>query len=114
MSKNDDLENRALQMLMKSSEGILQCNLWRDLKTSSREASRVILRLENKSLIQRQRELFKGRWTYRVHIKRKPIEIDSVMDVPCVFCPEIEKCESNSDVSPAACRQLSSWLGVAS
>ena len=115
MSKHDDLEYRALQMLVtKSPEGILQCNLWKDLKASSREGSRVTLKLENKSLIRRERELFNGRWTYRVHLKRRPTEIDSILDVPCVSCQDIEKCENNSEVSPTACKQLSKWLGMAS
>jgi len=114
MSKHDDLEYRVLQMLVtKSSEGILQCNLWKDLKASSREGSRITLKLENKSLIRRERELFNGRWTYRVFLKRRPTEIDSILDVPCVACPDIEKCESNSEVSPKGCKQLNQWLGVA-
>ncbi|MEM2093743.1 MAG: Lrp/AsnC family transcriptional regulator [Candidatus Bathyarchaeia archaeon] len=113
MSKNDDLESKALQLLAsKSAEGILQCNLWRDLKTSSREGSRLLLRLENKSLIQRERELFHGRWTYRVRIKRKTVEVDSLLDVPCIRCLEFEKCGGNSNVSPATCRELSKWLQV--
>jgi len=114
MSKHDELEYKVLQMLMtRSSEGILQCNLWKDLDASSREGSRVTLKLENKSLILRERELFNGRWTYRIHLKRRPTEIDSIMDVPCVSCLEIEKCENNSNVSPTACKQLNQWLGIA-
>jgi len=111
MSKRDDLEHRALQIIeAKGSEGILQCDLWRELGASSREVSRISLKLEKKKLVGREKELSGGRWTYRILVKKRSIEIDSILDIPCVSCPDISKCEAGSEVSPNLCNKLTRWL----
>ena len=113
MPKHNDLEYRALQLISsKGTDGILQSDLWRELNASSREGSRISLKLENKFLIRREKELHNGRWTYRVYIKRRPIEIDSIANIPCVSCVDIDKCESGSEISPSGCKQLDNWLGI--
>ena len=111
MPKRNDLEHRTLQIVMsKGSEGILQSDLWRELGANSRDGSRISLKLEAKNLIRREREMSNGRWTYRLFIKKQPLEIDSVLDVPCVTCVEISKCETGGEVSPVFCEDLSRWL----
>ncbi|MDQ1281588.1 MAG: hypothetical protein QG670_2853 [Thermoproteota archaeon] len=111
MPRRNDLENRALQIVMgKGSEGILQSDLWRELKANSRDGSRISLKLEVKNLIKREKEMSNGRWTYRLFVKRHPLEIDSVLDIPCVTCPDIPKCEAGGEVSPALCENLTHWL----
>lgn len=111
MPRRDELEYRAFQIIAtKGNEGILQCDLWRDLKTSGRDGSRISLKLENKNLIRREKELFEGRWTYRIFAKKHPVEIDSILDISCVSCPNISKCESGSEVSPNSCVELTRWL----
>jgi len=65
MPKRDDLEYKALHFIVNmGSQGVLQSDLWRKLGASSREGSRIALKLENKGLIRREKELFGGRWTY--------------------------------------------------
>jgi len=113
MTKQGDLESQALQVILdKGSEGILQCDLWKELNASSREGSRISIKLENKNLIRRDRELRSGRWTYRVFIKRHPIDIDPIIDVPCVSCDDISRCETDTEVSPLNCKLLDQWLGI--
>ncbi len=111
MPKRDELEYRALQVIInKGSEGILQCDLWREMESSGRDGSRISLKLENKNLINREKELFEGRWTYRLFAKKQPIEINVLLDIPCVSCPNISKCEVNSEISPNLCSEMTRYL----
>ena len=115
MARQGDLESKAIQVILdKGNEGILQCDLWKELDASSREGSRISIKLESKNLIRRERELRNGRWTYRVFIKRHPVNMDSILDVPCVSCDEISRCETDTEVSPVTCKQLDQWLGLTS
>ena len=111
MSKRDRLERRALEIIMnKGEEGILQSELWKELEASSRVGSRISLNLGKKNLITRQRELSDGRWTYRVFVNIRSLDIDSISIVPCVSCAEILKCESGREFSPEICKILTKWL----
>jgi DNA-binding MarR family transcriptional regulator len=111
MPKQGDLETQALQVILdKGNEGILQSDLWKELAASSREGSRISIKLEGKNLVKRERELRNGRWTYRVFIKRQPADLESIIDVPCVSCDEITRCETDTEISPITCRQLDQWL----
>ena len=111
MPKRNDLEHKALQLIVNvGSDGVLQSELWRKLDASSREGSRIAIKLENKGLIQRERELSHGRWTYRLHAKRKPASINSIIDCPCLMCPNDSRCGPWSTVSPNKCEKLTEWL----
>jgi hypothetical protein len=113
MARQGDLESKALQVILeKGNEGILQSELWKELDASSREGSRISIKLEKKNLIRRERELRNGRWTYRVFIKRHPVDIESVISIPCISCDDISRCESGTEVSPITCKQLDQWLGM--
>ena len=108
--KRDDIEHQALQIVAsKGSEGISQRELWKELDTSSREGSRISIRLDKKNMIKREKAFIDGRWTYRIFIKHS-VEIDSILDVPCVSCIDVSKCEAGSEVSPNSCNQLTHWL----
>jgi len=111
MSKRNDLEHKALQFIMNTGfDGILQSELWRKLRASSREGSRIAIKLEDKRLIRREKELRNGRWTYRLYPKRLPARIDSIADVPCLMCPDNPKCDPSSAISPQNCEKLTEWL----
>ncbi len=111
MSKRDLLERRALQIIMsKGEDGILQSDLWKELEASSRVGSRISLNLGKKNLITRQRELSDGRWTYRVFVNIRSLDIDSFSDIPCVSCDEILKCEKGGEFSPDTCKIMTKWL----
>ena len=111
MPRKDDLERRAFDVIIaKGNGGVLQSDLWRDLKANSREGSRISIRLEKRNLIRREKEFYEGRWTYRIFPKKHPVEVGLILDIPCVSCLEIPKCESGSEVSPNFCVKLTQWL----
>jgi hypothetical protein len=111
MPKRNDLEQRALQFVMNTGhDGVLQSDLWHRLGGSSREGSRISIKLENKGLIRREKELRDGRWTYRLFPKRLPASIDSIADCPCLMCPDNPRCDPSSAISPQTCEKLTGWL----
>ena len=111
MPKRNDLEQRALQFVMNTGfQGVLQSELWHSLDASSREGSRIALKLEDKGLIRRDKELRDGRWTYRLFPKRLPASIDTISDCPCLMCPDTPRCDPSSLVSPQSCERLTDWL----
>lgn len=111
MPKRNDLEHKALSFIANiGTEGILQSELWRQLGASSREGSRIALKLEDKGLINRQKELCEGRWTYRLYPKRKPASINSIADCPCLTCPDNLQCGSWGAISPNYCAKLTDWI----
>ena len=113
MPKRDDLEYRALHFILHTrSQGVLQSDLWRRLGASSREGSRIALKLENKGLVRRERELRTGRWTYRLFPKRLPSSINSIIECPCLMCSNDPRCGAFGNVSPIACDMLNEWILV--
>jgi len=111
MPKRNDLEQKALRLIMSTGyEGMLQSELWQKLEASSREGSRIAIKLESKGLIRRERELRNGRWTYRIYPKRIPALIDSIADCPCLMCPDTPRCSSSGSITPQNCEKLTEWL----
>ena len=111
MPRRDELEYKALHAITNTKDqGVLQVDLWRVLGASSREGSRIALKLENKGLIRREKELFDGRWTYRLFPKRQPASINSVVECPCLMCPKDAKCGAWGGVSPNGCERLTEWV----
>lgn len=111
MPKRSDLEQKALQYVMNTGfEGVLQSELWHELGASSREGSRISIKLENKGLIRREKELREGRWTYRLFPKKLPSSIDAITNCPCLMCPDNPRCDPSGSTSPQTCERLTEWL----
>jgi hypothetical protein len=111
MPKRNDLEQKALHFVVKTGyEGVLQSELWRELSASSREGSRVAIKLEEKGLIRREKELQGGRWTYRLFPKRLPASIESIVDCPCLLCQDNARCDPTTAISPKNCAKLTDWI----
>ncbi|UCD26185.1 MAG: hypothetical protein JSW19_01620 [Candidatus Bathyarchaeota archaeon] len=111
MPRRNELEHKALHLIANTgNQGVLQSEMWRKLDASSREGSRISLKLEKKGLIRRTRELCGGRWTYRLYIKRQPASINSIINCPCLMCPEDPRCGVWSTISPTQCEELSKWI----
>jgi len=111
MPKRNDLEQKALHSVINTGyAGILQSELWRDLGASSREGSRVAIKLEEKGLIRREKELQGGRWTYRLYPKRLPASIESITDCPCLLCQDNARCDPTTAISPKNCSRLTDWI----
>jgi hypothetical protein len=94
----------------KGDEGILQRDMWRALDATSREGSRIALRLEAQDLIIREKELANGRWTNRIFINIRRVELDSIIDVPCMMCEDIQNCEVGGGITASQCEVLTQWL----
>ncbi len=111
MPKRSDFEQKALRFISNNGEkGVLQSQLWRQLDASSREGSRVAIKLEHRGLIRRERELRQGRWTYRLYPKRKAASINSIINSPCLTCSETIRCGAYGEVSPNDCDKLTGWI----
>jgi len=111
MPKRNDLEQKALHYVVNTGyEGVLQSDLWRELGASSREGSRVSIKLEEKGLIRREKELQEGRWTYRLYPKRLPASIETIVDCPCLLCPDNARCDPTTTISPKNCNKLTDWI----
>jgi hypothetical protein len=111
MPKRNDLEQKALHFVVNTGYiGILQSELWRKLDASSREGSRVAIKLEEKGLVRREKELEGGRWTYRLFPKRLPVSIESIADCPCLLCQDNARCDPTTTISPKNCTKLTEWI----
>ena len=111
MPRRNQLEHKALNVIVNNgNDGVLQSELWRKLDATSREGSRIALKLENKGLILREKELFGGRWTYRLYPKNKPVSLNTIIDAPCLMCPNDARCGAWSPISPNDCPMLTMWI----
>ena len=111
MRRIEKLMSQAYTIILdRGEEGILQSELWKELDASSREGSTVASKLEEQNLIQRERELSEGHWTYRLYSMKEPTTLSSILDIPCTTCPVILRCGSGNTVSPERCRKIELWL----
>ena len=94
------------------SDGTLQSELWKKLKLSSRDGSRLALKLERMGMITREKILEKERWTYRLIIKKIPISTKSIEGSPCLTCPVITKCSLDGEISPKTCQWIEEWVMI--
>ena len=117
-----ELTEQVFQAIVDSGEtGIFQTELCKSFSIDSRDGSRLVGNLEKQSLIYRERTLYKGRWTYKLIVKkipqlkadRRPIEITSVEGAPCFSCTFQHLCsteDERSQYSPAKCNWIEQWV----
>ena len=91
-------------------EGILQNEVWKKLELTSRDGSRLSIRLEKRGMVKREKVLEKGRWTYRLTPERLPANIASIENIPCINCPYESRCEVGGIVTPNNCLLIEKWL----
>ena len=91
-------------------EGILQNEVWKKLELTSRDGSRLSIRLEKRGMVKREKVLEKGRWTYRLTPEKLPANIVSIEHIPCINCPYEARCEINGIVTPNNCLLIEKWL----
>ena len=107
----DKLVNKVTEMIAShATKGILQNILWRKLKLSSRDGSRLALKLEKLGNITREKILENGRWTYLLLIKKIPISTTSIENAPCLVCPVEGKCSTDGEISPKTCVYIEDWV----
>ena len=109
----EKLTNKVCVILAeKESTGMVQSELWKKLKLSSRDGSRLALKLERMGTITREKILEKGRWTYKLIIKKTPISTESIVNAPCLTCPVEQKCTLDGEVSPRTCQWIEDWVTI--
>ena len=101
---------------------LFQTELCRVFSLDSRDGSRLVGNLEKQSLISREKILYKGRWTYKLVLRKsivsaesakKPIDVASVEGAPCFSCTYQHLCSSDDDTSqysPARCTWIEEWV----
>ena len=110
----DKITNKVCEIVADyEDKGMLQSDLWKKLKLSNRDGSRLALRLERRGLISREKILQKDRWTYKLIIEQTPISLQSLQDSPCLTCPVEQKCDTANtfpEPSPLHCQLIEDWV----
>ncbi len=107
----EKLTNKVCDIVAKyETNGLLQSELWKKLKLTSRDGSRLALKLERLGIISREKILEKGRWTYKLIIKKTPVSTESIVDAPCLTCPVEQKCSLEGEISPRTCQLIEDWV----
>ena len=94
----------------KESDGMFQGELWKKLKLTSQVGSRLALKLERMGTIYREKILEKGRWTYKLILKKTPVSTQSIENSPCLVCPVEQKCSIDGEISPRTCQLIEDWV----
>lgn len=107
----EDLTGKVFRTIVSNGKGgILQSELWKELDLTSRDGSRVAIRLERRALIRREKMLENGRWTYKLFATKLPIDTSSVENAPCLTCPVEHMCSVDGSYSPMTCNLIEDWL----
>ena len=105
------LTNKICDILAeRESDGMFQSELWKKLKLSSRDGSRLSLKLERMGTINREKLLENDRWTYKLILKKTPISTQSIENSPCLVCTVEQKCSLDGEISPKTCQLIEDWV----
>lgn len=106
-----DLTSRVYKLVVeRGREGVLQSEIWKELGLTSRDGSRLAIRLERRGLIGRVKVLEEGRWTYKLTPLRFPTDMTSIEKAPCIICQYESKCSIDGEVSPYVCPWIGPWV----
>lgn len=106
-----DLTSKVYKLVVEhGNDGVLQSVLWKELTLSSRDGSRLAIRLERRGMIRREKVIDGGRWTYKLTPLRMPVHIQSIEQAPCITCPYESKCSLTGVVSPLSCPWICEWV----
>lgn len=106
-----DLTSRVYKLVVeRGREGVLQSEIWKELGLTSRDGSRLAIRLERRGLIGRVKVLEDGRWTYKLTPLRFPTDMTSIEKAPCIVCQYESKCSVEGEISPYVCPWIGPWV----
>ncbi len=114
----DQDEKKLFDALCEKRE-IMQCDLSTQLGMDSRKASRLVINMEEKKVIQRERVLNNGRWTYVIHLNQElpKVEVkgakswETLDNCPCFSCPDLDACNVGQNKNnPQFCLFLTRWM----
>lgn len=107
----EDLTSKVFRIVAENGkDGILQSELWKKLSLTSRDGSRLSIRLERRSLIKREKVLENGRWTYKLVAIKLPVDTSCIELAPCLTCPVEHMCSVDGAVSPNTCVLIENWV----
>ena len=107
----EKLKTTVLDLVGKrGDDGMFQSDLWKKLKLSSRDGSRLALKFERQNILKREKILKDGRWTYKLKIAHFPVTAQSIESAPCLICPVEQKCTLEGEVSPRTCPLIEQWV----
>jgi len=107
----EKLTHRVCDILAeRESSGMIQSELWKKLKLTNQIGSRLALKLERMGNITREKILEKGRWTYKLILKKTPISTISIENAPCLICPVEQRCTLEGEISPRTCVWIEEWV----
>ncbi len=121
-SKSDLIDKVFDAITTSGEEGVFQTELCKLFSLDSRDGSRLVGNLEKQSLITREKALYKGRWTYKLVVKKsisvdtveqKPIDVSMVEGAPCLCCTSQHICsidDESNPYSPAKCQIIEEWV----
>jgi len=114
LSEDDSIEDMTSKVFRIVAEngpdGIFQSELWKQLDLTSRDGSRLSIRLERRSLIKREKVLENGRWTYKLIAIKLPVDTNCIEEAPCLTCPVEHMCSVDGTVSPNTCVLIENWI----
>jgi predicted DNA-binding transcriptional regulator len=106
-----DLTSRVYKLVVeRGRDGVLQSEIWKELGLTSRDGSRLAIRLERRGLIGRVKVLEEGRWTYKLTPLRFPTDMTSIEKAPCIVCQFESKCSVDGQISPYICPWIGPWV----
>lgn len=106
-----DLTSRVYKLVVeRGRDGVLQSEIWKELGLTSRDGSRLAIRLERRGLIGRVKVLEEGRWTYKLTPLRFPTDMTSIEKAPCIICQYESKCSVDGEISPYVCPWIGPWV----
>jgi hypothetical protein len=109
--KKSKVEKKALILILDAGDkGLFQTELRKLLDISSREASRIAKKFEEKDRVFREKVLNNGRWTFKIYSTKVFGTIDSIEGCPCLICPDVDKCHSGGTKDPTTCLELTAWV----
>ena len=107
----EKLTTRVCNIVAERGEnGMLQSELWKKLKLTSRDGSRLAIKLERRNIVKREKILENGRWTYKLKISKMPVSTQTIEAAPCLICPVEQKCTLDGEVSPRTCPLIEQWV----
>ena len=121
-SKSDLIDKVFEAITTSGEEGVFQTELCKLFSLDSRDGSRLVGNLEKQSLITREKALYRGRWTYKLVVKKsismdaeeqKPIDVSMVEGAPCLCCSYQHLCsneDESNQYSPAKCQIIEEWI----
>ena len=105
------LEERAIKLLMKYGDrGLLQSELWHKLGVTSREGSRIGIKLEKKGVVKRVREFANDRWTRRLVPLIKQVNVKVLNEAPCPSCIYENVCGPAGSEYYRSCMLIEEWV----